>query len=69
MRAVLRAKGQWAITENEQSPAAYLVTIDGEAYMEAQLKKKKVLACRLLLLSVISELIDLIAEHSDPVVV
>jgi len=69
MRAVLREEGQWAIIENEQSPVAYPVTIDGEAYTEAQLKKKKILACRLLLLSVTDELIDLIAEHSDPAIV
>ena len=33
---------------------------------EAQLKKRKTLACRLILLSVSDDLIDLIAEHSDP---
>ena len=35
---------------------------------EAQLKKRKTLACRLILLSVSDDLIDLIAEHSDPAV-
>jgi len=66
MRAVLRAEGQWAITENEQLPTAYPIMIDGEAHTEAQLKKKKLLACRLLLLSVTDELVDLIAKHTDP---
>lgn len=66
MRAVLRAEGQWAITEEEQSPTAFPVTIDGEALTEPQLKKKKMLAFRLLLLSVSDDLVDMIAEHSDP---
>ena len=39
------------------------VTIDGEA------KQKKTLACYLILLSVSDDLIDLVAETSDPAVV
>ena len=35
---------------------------------EAQLKRNKTLACRLILLSVADDLIDLIAEHSDPAI-
>ena len=66
MRAVLRAEGQWSITETEQRPAAYPAMIDGETTTKAQLKKKKILACRLLLLSITDDLIDLIAEYTDP---
>ena len=40
--------------------------IDGETTTEAQLKKKKILAYRLLLLSVTDDLIDLNAEYTDP---
>ena len=65
IRAVLRAKGHWSITETEQKPTTYPVTIDGETMTKAQLKKKKILACRLLLLSVTDDLIDLIAEYID----
>jgi len=59
MRVVLKAESQWAIIETEQAHAVFPVTIDGEAFTEAQLKKRKVQTCRLPLL------IDLIAEHSD----
>ena len=66
MRAILRAEGQWAVTETQQMPTIFPVTIDNEAMTEAQLKKRKTLACRLILLSVSDDLIDLIGEHSDP---
>ena len=69
MRAMFRAEGQWAITETVQIHTVFPVTLDGEAMTEAQLKRKKTLACRLILLSVANDLIDLIAEHSDPAVV
>ena len=68
MSAVLRVEGQWSITETEQRPTMYPTTIDKETMTEAQLKKKKILACRLLLLSVTNDLIDLIAEYIDLVV-
>jgi len=66
LRAVLQVEGLWAITENEQSPATYPVMIEGEALIEAQLKKKKVIASSLLLLSVFDDLIDIVAEYIDP---
>ena len=66
MRAILRAEGQWAVTEIQQTPTVFPVSIDDEAMTEAQLKKRKTLACRMILLSVSDDLIDLIAEHSDP---
>ena len=44
------------------------VTIDSEAMTEAQLRRKKTLACCLILLSVTNDLIDLIVEHSDPAI-
>ena len=67
MRPVLRTEGQWSITETEQRPATYPAMIDGETTTKAQLKKKKkILACRLLLLSVTDDLIDLIVEYTDP---
>ena len=66
MRAVLQAEVQWSIIEGKQRPATYPTMIDGETMTEAQLKKKKILACRLLLLSVTEDLIDLIAEYTDP---
>lgn len=44
MKVVLRAEGQWGITEEVQTNTVYPITIDGEAYTEAQLKKKKALA-------------------------
>ena len=69
MRTILRREGQWAITETEQSHAVFPVTIDGEVMTEAQLKQKKTLACRLILLSVADDLVDLVAETSDPAVV
>ena len=54
--------------EIEQRPTTYPATIDRETTTKAQLKKKKILACRLLLLSVTDDLIDLIAEYTDPTV-
>ena len=66
MRAILRAEGHWGLTEEPQTHTTYPVTIDGEFYTEAQLKKKRAIACRLILLSVTDDLIDLIAEFSDP---
>jgi len=66
MRAVLRVEGKWSITDEEQTHTVYPITIDGEAFMEGQLKKKKALACRLILLSVSDDLVDIIAEYSDP---
>ena len=68
MRATLRAEGQWNITETEQRPENYPVAIKGEAMTEIQLKRKKTLACRLLLMSVADDVVDLIAEHTDPAV-
>ena len=68
MRAILWAEGQWAVTETQQTPTIFPVTIDDEAMTEAQIKKRKTLACCLILLSISDDLIDLIAEHSDPAV-
>ena len=68
MRATLRAEGQWNVTETEQKPDSYPVTIEGEAMTEIQLKRKKTLACRLLLMSVADDVVDLVAEHTDPAV-
>jgi len=47
----------------------FAVYIDGEIDTEGQLKKKRVLVCRLILMSVSDDFIDLIAEHKDPAVV
>ena len=69
MRAILRAEGHWGLTEEPQTHTTYPVTIDGEFYTEAQLKKKRAIACRLILLSVTDDLIDLIAEFSNPALV
>ena len=66
MRAVLRAEGHWGITEQVHENTNYPVTIDGESYTESQLKRKRALACRLILLSVSDDLVDLVADHSDP---
>jgi len=66
MRAVLKAEGQWAITETQQEHIEFPVRIDGEIFNEAQLKKRKMQTCRLILLSVVDDLIDLVAECSDP---
>ena len=66
MRAILRAESLWSITESQHIPTAYPVTIDGNAFTEAQLKKKKALACRLILLAVFDDLVDMIAEHTNP---
>ena len=66
MRAVLRAESLWSITKSQQIPTAYLVTIEGDAFTETQLKKKKALACRLILLAVSDDLVDMIAEHTNP---
>ena len=68
MRAVLQGEGQWTITETEQRPQTFPVTIDGEQLTEAKLMKKKILACRLILLSVTDDLVDLVAEHIDPAI-
>ena len=68
MRAILRGEGQWAITETEQLHAVFPITIDGEVMTEAQLKRKKILACCLILLSVADDLVDLVAETSDPAI-
>ena len=68
MRAMLHAEGQWTIIETEQTHTVFPVTLDGEAMTEAQLKQKKTLACRLILLFVADDLIDLIAEHLDPAI-
>ena len=68
MKATLRAEGQWNITETEQRPENYPIAIEGEAMTEIQLKRKKTLACRLLLMSVADDVVDLVAEHTDPVV-
>ena len=68
MRAILRGEGQWAITETEQLHAVFPITIDGEVMTEAQLKRKKTLACRLILLSVADDLVDLVVETSDPAI-
>ena len=69
MQAILRAEGHWGLTEELQTHTTYPVTIDGEFYTKAQLKKKRAIACRLILLSVADDLIDLIAEFSDPALV
>ena len=66
LRAMLKAEGQWGITKTQQIPTVFPVTIDGDVMTEAQLKKKKILACRTIMISVSDDLIDLIAEHADP---
>jgi len=66
MRAILRAENQWSVTAEEQNHTAFPVNIDGELHTEAQLRRKKILACRLIILSVSDDLVDLIAEYSDP---
>jgi len=68
MRAMLRAEGQWIVTETKQTHVAFPVVIEGETLTEAQLKKQKTLACRILLMSVSNDLVDLIVEHSDPAI-
>jgi len=67
MRAMLRVEGQWGVTSVEQNHTTFPITIDGETLTEAQLKKKNALACRLMLVSVSNDLIDLIADCKDPV--
>lgn len=69
MQAIFRAEGKWAVIEIEQNLTMFPPIIDGEAMIEAQLKKKKVLACILLLLSISDNLVGLVIEYSDPVMV
>ena len=69
LRAMLRAESQWGITESEQNPVAFPATIDGEVIIEAHLKKKKGLACRLLILLISDDLIDLVVGYSDPALI
>jgi len=65
MRAVLKAKSQWAIIETEQTYTEFPVRIDGETFIEVQLKKRKMQTCQLMLLSIADDLVDLVAEYSD----
>lgn len=54
------------ITESVKEHTVFPVHIDGEAYTEGQLKRKRVLACQSTLMSVSDDLVDLVAEHTDP---
>ena len=65
MRAILRAENQWSVTEAEQAPTVFPANIDGETLTETQLKRKKILACRLIILSVSDYLVDMIVEFLD----
>ena len=66
MRAILRVENQWSVTEAEQAPTVFPANIDGETLTKTQLKRKKILACRLIILLVSDDLVDMIAEFSDP---
>ena len=66
LRAILRGESLWAMTEEESRPEQYPVTIDGEQYTQIQLKKRKAVACKILTMAVIDDLVDTIAAHTDP---
>ena len=66
MRAMLHAKGYQPLTEEEQKQTSYLATIEGEIVSEALLKKQNTLACKMILLSLVDDLIDTVADFTDP---
>ena len=66
LRTILRGENLWSITENVQSPLAYLATIDREQMTEIQLRKRKATATRILTLAVNDDIVDMVALHADP---
>ena len=62
----MRGESLWAITEEEIRPDQYPVTVDGEQYTLAQLKRKKALACKILVMAVYDDMVDTVASHTNP---
>ena len=69
LRAILRGESLWAITEEEIRPDQYPVMVDGELYTQIQLKKKKAAACKILIMVVCDDLVDIVAAYTDPALV
>lgn len=64
----LRVDGHWLITKTKQSPQAYPLTISGKVYDSVEsLDEKKAMVCRVLFNSISDELINMVADHTDPV--
>lgn len=66
MRSMLRAEGYWKLTEEAQEPKLFPATLEGEDISEVSLKKRKDLACKMILLNVADDLIDTVADFTDP---
>ena len=64
--AVMRGEGLWVVIKMAQNPQAYPATIDGEQLTKSQLKKKNAFACRLLVMFVADDIVDLVANQIDP---
>lgn len=54
------------MSETVHAQLAYLVTIDGEAMIEVQLRKRKATATKILTIAVNDDLVDMVATHTDP---
>ena len=66
MRAILKKKNWWEITQNELIPEAFSTNIADKSIMQVQLASIKVAAMSALTLFVLDDLIDTIAIHVDP---
>jgi hypothetical protein len=66
MRAILRRKNQWDVTERKIEPAAFPTNIGGSNVTKTQLRKMKASAMSALVLSVNNDIVDLVAVHTDP---
>ena len=66
MRSFLRSESLWEFTEAEMKPASFPITIEGEQLSEAVFRKRKALACRLILWSVANQHVGLVADITDP---
>jgi hypothetical protein len=66
VRALLRAEGLWELTDIQFSPASFPADYAGENVTAAKLKKMKVLIVKILTMSIKDDLIDTVAEHTNP---
>ena len=64
-RSIFKAERLWFLTETKQTLVAFLMTIQGKQLTVLQLETRKAIACRLILISVVDDLISLIADYCD----
>ena len=66
MKAILRSKKLWSVTEHEVVTVADPVVSDDEQILDEELERKKAIAYELILMSVTDEVVELIADYTDP---